>query len=123
MGFYMLKRWLAIAQGKETLSSKRSSRWPDVRRKFIESEPNCNVCGGRYKLEVHHIIPYHIDPALELDPNNLISLCESNFSGVNCHLFFGHLGNYRMFNPHVIADANIWNEKLFTHFKKYEKGK
>ena len=63
-------------------------------------------------LEVHHIKPFHLNPALELDPINLATLCESKKDGVNCHLWFGHLGNFKSFNVDVIADALFWFNKL-----------
>lgn len=90
----------------------RSSRWPKVRAEFLKTHPACVVCGSTKKLEVHHISPVHIRPDLELDPNNLMTLCESKNYGVNCHLFFGHLGNYKRYNPFVSRDANEWNLKL-----------
>ncbi len=90
----------------------RSSQWPKVRAEFLKTHPRCAVCGSTKKLEVHHIIPVHIDASKELDPNNLITLCESKKYGVNCHLWFGHLGSYRRYNPFVARDANEWNIKL-----------
>jgi len=56
------------------------------------------LCGGTKAVEVHHLIPFSIAPDLELDPHNLITLCERKKYGINCHLLVGHLGNYRRFN-------------------------
>jgi 5-methylcytosine-specific restriction protein A len=56
-------------------------------------------------------MPFHLDQALELDPSNLIALCEGS-KEVNCHLFVGHLGNYKGFNPDVESDAKLWASKL-----------
>jgi hypothetical protein len=70
------------------------------------------VCGGSEKLEVHHKQPFHLQPEFELDPDNLITLCEANKGGVNCHLFVGHLGSFKSFNPNVMADAAAWLQKL-----------
>jgi 5-methylcytosine-specific restriction enzyme A len=91
---------------------QRSSRWSTVRKAFLLKNPTCAACGGRTKLEVHHIIPFHIDPSKELDEANLIVLCESDDGGVLCHLHFGHLGSYKAYNPDVIEDARIWKEKI-----------
>lgn len=93
-------------QGKAPLGHKRSNHWPTVRKHFIESNPVCAACGGKEKLEVHHVSPYHLHPELELDPNNLITLCESKqINNLICHLVYGHLGNYKNFNPNVAEDA------------------
>ena len=92
--------------------SGRSSKWRSVRDAHIKSHPFCAVCGGTKKLNVHHIQPFHLNPDLELDPHNLISLCESKRHGLNCHLLIGHLGNFRRINSESVTDSAIWNEKL-----------
>jgi 5-methylcytosine-specific restriction protein A len=97
------------AVGKVPSGSKRSSKWPKVRKAFIEKNGACAVCGGKKHLEIHHKSPFHKHPELELDPSNLIALCEG---GINCHLAFGHLGNYRSFNQDVEQDAVVWKDKI-----------
>lgn len=76
----------------------RSSHWRSKRTQHLRYEPTCRACGGKEKLNVHHIIPFHIDPNRELDDTNLITLCEN---GANCHLMFGHLKDWKAYNPHV----------------------
>lgn len=99
-------------QDKAPKGAKRSSKWPSVRRQFLKANPSCAVCGGKKKLEVHHKLPFHLHPDRELDPENLITLCENKADGVNCHLLFGHLGNFKSFNPNVSDDAGAWHEKI-----------
>lgn len=99
-------------QGKAPKGSKRSSKWRDVRAAHLIVNPACELCGSKDKLEVHHIVPFHVDPTKELDPTNLITLCESKKGGVTCHLFFGHLGSYKNFNAQVKADVLEWRSKL-----------
>ena len=101
-----------LVQGKVDLGEKRSSKWPEVRKAHLTKEPKCAACGGDHKLEVHHVIPFNIDPSLELIPENLLTLCESKKYGVNCHLFFGHLGDYRNYNPNSINDSQQWKSKI-----------
>jgi 5-methylcytosine-specific restriction protein A len=108
----MLTKIKDVIQGKAPLSSNRSSKWPTIRKHFLLSNPKCAVCEGVDKINVHHIKPFHSHPELELELSNLITLCESTKGGVNCHLWFGHLGNYKDINPNVIADATAWNLKL-----------
>jgi 5-methylcytosine-specific restriction protein A len=93
----------------ESLRSPRSSKWKVLRDDHIRKNPTCAVCGSK-KVVPHHIIPYHVDPSKEMDPTNLISLCEGET--FNCHLFFGHLRNWSSYNPEVVEDARIWREKL-----------
>lgn len=53
-------------------------------------------------VEVHHKKPFHLHPEYELDPDNLITLCEGKeFSSLACHLVFGHLGNYKLENQYI----------------------
>ncbi len=104
----------SLIDNKYDWKHKRSSKWPAVRKSFLEENPTCAFCGGKDSLEVHHIKPFHLDPSLELDLSNLIALCESKKYGVNCHLFFGHLGNYRRENTSILEDIKIWR----TKFKK-----
>ncbi len=108
----IIKHLIGAAQGKHPLSSKRSGHWPTIRKHHLEAHPVCEVCGGSVKLEVHHRVPFHFHPELELDPTNLITLCEANKDGVNCHLFVGHLGNYKSFNVEVESDAKKWAQKI-----------
>lgn len=81
---------------------QRSSEWAEVRDNFLLSHPNCAACGGTEKLQVHHIIPFHVDESLELEEDNLITLC----MGKNeCHLEIGHGDSWRCYNPKVKDDA------------------
>lgn len=95
----------------KTNGKKRSGKWPSVRKAYLKKHPICQVCGGNNKLEVHHKRPFHLHPSLELSPSNLITLCEGA-KDVNCHLFLGHLGNFKGFNPSVKKDAANWLKKL-----------
>lgn len=97
---------------KIPIDVKRSGKWPTVRKQHLQNNPTCAVCGGTEKVEVHHIHPFHLHPELELDQNNLISLCEDNKDGFDCHLGFGHLGNFKSFNVDVVEDAKMWNDKI-----------
>jgi len=108
----MIDRIKDAIQGKVPLSLKRSDHWPTVRKNHLLVQPTCVLCGGTDKLNVHHILPFHLHPDLELNPSNLITLCESLKHGVNCHLLFGYLGNFKNVNPSVVADVGIWAAKL-----------
>ena len=104
-----------LLRGKTDLSfPKRSSKWPTARAAHLKDHGTCAVCNGTKNLEVHHIKPFHVDPSLELDPTNFITLCESGKNGINCHLLVGHLGNFKSVNLDVVADAAAWNTKITT---------
>lgn len=87
----------------------RSKQWPKVRNSFLKKNPKCSCCGSTKSLEVHHRIPFHERPELELDENNLIVLCDGT---LRCHLFVGHLGSYKSFNKEVWEDSVKWNFKI-----------
>jgi len=96
---------------KAPTGTPRSSQWRKVRDEFMRGR-KCAVCEGRKSLVAHHVIPFHIAPDLELDPGNLVPLCEAKRYGVNCHLLIGHLGNFRRCNVSVHADIAYWHERI-----------
>lgn len=108
----IVKNITEIVQGKRLWNQKRSKFWPKLRKQFIKEHKACAICGGTHKLEVHHKLPFNTHPELELDINNLILLCENKKYGVNCHLLFGHLGNYKRYNINIEDDIKIWKSKL-----------
>ena len=101
-----------LIKGKAPLGAKRSRFWAGVRAEHLVDFPRCEVCGGKAKLSVHHIQPFHTHPSLELVPANLMTLCESKKRGIHCHLLIGHLGNFRKINPVAVKDAGVWRLKL-----------
>ena len=102
--------WLLSLFEDRTFGAQRSSGWAQVRRAFIALHPKCAVCGTRGSLlkpnQVHHRLPFHLNPALELDEKNLITLCPPH------HLFVGHLMNFKSYNKDVENDADYWREKI-----------
>ena len=101
-----------VQTAEKEAGKQRSPHWPAVRRAYLKKNPKCAVCGGTKKLEVHHKRPFHEDPDGELIESNLITLCENKSDGVNCHLLFGHLGNFKSYNPNVETDAVEWARKI-----------
>ena len=114
----VLKNLKDVVQGKADFGKTRSKQWPSVRKQHLKTNPTCAVCGGKTKLEVHHKVPFHENPYLELNPSNLITLCESKSFGVVCHLFVGHSGNYKKINKDVDKDAVYWKQKLSETINK-----
>lgn len=84
---------------------KRSSKWPAVRAVHLKANPTCEACGcSEVKfLEVHHIRPFRVDRKRELDPTNLITLCEK--PGHWCHFVFGHNHDWKAHDPNVREEA------------------
>ena len=81
----------------------RSPQWDDVRDAHVEKHPTCAACGSATHLQVHHIKPFHLFRELELDPTNLLTLCEQ--SDTKCHLRVGHHGSWKKYNENVVQDA------------------
>ena len=97
----------------------RSPHWPAVERTVLHLHPFCACCGPNKHdkgLQVHHIFPFHMAialgrPDLELDPRNLIVLCETehNDPEANHHLAIGHMGNFKSpGNIHVADDVSVF---------------
>jgi 5-methylcytosine-specific restriction protein A len=88
----------------------RSPHWPAVEHAHLKLHPFCAACGGHEQVQVHHRKPFHLHPELELDPNNLISLCEHPSHA--CHFVFGHLLDWHAYNPEVVGDAAAYLKKV-----------
>ena len=90
----------------------RSSQWPKVRGEFLLKNPNCAVCGRKSSLfkplNVHHKILYSIDPSLELEKSNLITLCRED------HFSWGHLYSWSSWNKNVEEEARHWRDKVVS---------
>ena len=93
---------------KSSRFSKRSNKWPKIRKYHLKEHPQCVVCGKTHSLDVHHIVPFHVDPGKELDLNNLITLCKDH------HLLFGHLGWWKSWNEDVVEDTWHWRKKIMS---------
>lgn len=99
------------AQKREMAKSRgvgRSTKWPTFRKKLLAAHRakgrGCEACGSKIGLQLHHIKPFHAFPQLELEPSNIIVLCEA-VGGLECHARIGHGGDFGHFNPRVRADA------------------
>jgi hypothetical protein len=95
---------------------ERSGEWSKVRRTHLDKEPNCVYCvtantpSFKKKLQVHHIIPFHLGKLLgrddiELRDDNLVTLCEDKDDH---HLIVGHLNDFRSFNVKVREQIQLW---------------
>lgn len=93
----------------------RSPKWRSVRAYHLKTSPYCEACESTEKLEVHHIIPFDVDPDRELNPSNLITLCKY------CHLVLGHLKDYKIYNQFVGLSAFDLNRKRQLAYKAKEK--
>lgn len=96
----------------------RSSHWPELEKQWRRDHPTCAACGKKTNLQVHHKIPVHVSRSQELDPSNLITLCENSKDkegDQHCHLVIGHLGNWYNYNKNVERDAAV---ALLTNYPK-----
>lgn len=89
----------------------RSGKWSRLRDTFLKGK-ECALCGGKKGLQAHHIKPFHLYPEDELNMDNLVALCEGK-STINCHLIFGHFGDFRSkWNPDILSDIKRWAEHI-----------
>ena len=90
----------------------RSPKWKRFAKDYLSAHPTCEMTGTTKKVRPHHILPVHLYPELELDPENVMSLSDAKIGGVKPHLFCGHLGFFGAYNPNVREDAQIWLKKI-----------
>ena len=70
----------------------RAPGWEALSRQLRSERPECECCGLPTTV-IHHVLPFHVHPSLELDKTNLIALCNE------CHLRIGHGGSFRAWLP------------------------
>lgn len=98
-----------IGKQIDVWTGNRSKKWPEVRNAHLKKHPTCAACGRKKKLEVHHVVPFQVDPSLELEESNLITLCSH---ATECHLSIGHLGSFHSYNSTVREDSAAFLAKV-----------
>lgn len=94
----------------------RSPHWRSFEKDLIEKQPYCSFCGEEApstQLVGHHIVPFHLNKDLELDPNNILIVGETCTTGHH-HLLLCHFGNFRKWNP----DARKLSEIFLSNRKQ-----
>jgi hypothetical protein len=92
----------------------RSGKWTTVEKHFLEKNGKCEICASVNHLQVHHVKPFHLYPELELDENNLITLC---MDARGCHIRIGHGSSFRCYNPKLREHVEIL-QKDISQFDK-----
>lgn len=93
---------------------KIADKWEEFRHKYYKSYPEiCKACGEKIHIDLHHIIPRHINPSLIFTTSNLIPLCRS------CHFHIGHLLHWDYYNPSVVSDSKLLRHHLTVRFEQY----
>jgi len=85
---------------------KRSSHWRGFSKEVKKEVGHCEACDSKWFLALHHILPFHLHPELELDRNNCIVLCRK------CQFIFGHLRYWKSWNISIRRDAKILLDKI-----------
>jgi|SRR3990167_5162924 len=106
--FYKVLSWFGGTEYYRLGGMTRSSHWSNVRKSFIKKYPHCALCGSDKDCDVHHCIPFSQNPSLELEENNLITLCTPH------HLLCGHLMLWKSWNFEVRKDASDWKLKIMN---------
>ncbi len=61
---------------------------------------------------VHHRLPFHKFPHLEMVPSNWRMLCE--FHSCNCHFIWGHLLDWKSWNENIDIDLAVFLARITT---------
>lgn len=102
------------------VSKKRSSLWNSVKNQFLKENNRCAVCGSKKRLNVHHKKPFHLYPELELDSDNLITLCMSK---KECHLVIGHGSYFSAYNKNIEDDVKVLQKDISKFAEVADKAK
>ena len=107
----------------------RSGKWRKVRDDYFREHPQCAFAGCKCKgpFNVHHLVPFHLDPSKELDPDNLVTVCaggtdDEGHESPNHHLWVCHQGDFKDFNPRAKTDLahGRFPDKGHEAFVKWE---
>lgn len=113
----MVKSYSVHRKRNEHVYDKIKSKWEEFERRYWEKHPDekyCHACGERRRVELHHIVPRHVDPSRIFDESNLIPLCRS------CHFRIGHLCDWDLWNPYVVEDASRLLETIRARRKEVQ---
>jgi len=99
----MISKLLCWWKGDGKPKVRRDPGWAKLRKEHLAKQPACLACGSKKSVVPHHIIPVDWAKELELQPENLVTLCEGDV--VNCHLLYGHHRHWRSYNPDVVEHA------------------
>ena len=89
----MIQRILNWFWEDRTFGAVRNPKWPSFRRIYLKS--SCEICGKKWFLELHHILPFNLFPQLELRPENTVTLCRRH------HFELAHFFNFKKYNPEI----------------------
>ena len=64
-----------------------------AKRAYATTHPECAICGNPNNIEIHHVIPVHIDITMSCNFKNFVSACDSNNNG--CHRWLCHFGDFK----------------------------
>ena len=74
-GHYQIVHWYEN-NGSGTAKARNTYDYRQWRKRIIQRDGACVICGSTDKLEAHHIKPFADYPELRMDENNGITLCE-----------------------------------------------
>ena len=107
------------------LAHARSPHWPAVEQAFRKVHPQCVAClVPNTSVQIHHQFPFHYcialgRPDLELDPRNLITLCEGpDPTSPAHHELIGHLADWASANLDVASDAYVFRGMSEAELRK-----
>jgi hypothetical protein len=79
---------LMQAERTAAADARQTTEYRHAMAAYRAAHPACEWCLRPGGIEVHHVLPVHVDPDRAADTNNMVALCE------RCHLVVGHAGNF-----------------------------
>jgi 5-methylcytosine-specific restriction endonuclease McrA len=96
----------------------RSDQWPRLRKSFLIANDKCVFCGLKdiNIIQAHHIMPFCLYPTLELNKDNLITICGTESDA--CHRDFGHPLGTQSYNPDIKKHAKFLKENGLSRYEE-----
>lgn len=64
-----------------------------AKKAYATIRPECAICGNPSNIEIHHVIPVHIDISLACNFDNFVAACDTGNNG--CHRWLCHFGDFK----------------------------
>ena len=100
------EQWSEMGDAERTLGAERSPKWKQFCKDMEKMWGNRCLVTDSEIIQWHHVLPFHLFPESELDPQNVRPLRP------DVHFLLAHLGKWASYNENILRDIEIWKAKI-----------
>jgi len=95
----LVPAWNQVGSQRPSAMTRRMAQWLKGKR--------CVVCGGKKRVQAHHMLPFHLWPQLAMEERLWLPVCRGN-PQLDCHCAIGHAGILEGINIFVLEFAGMF---------------